>query len=85
MTWPRAVGFWVMILATACGCKPTFPSPGGAPPAENSGTAAARRHNDEAARLLEGGDLKGAEREFQAAVAADKTFGPARNNLGLVY
>jgi len=48
-------------------------------------TAAARRHNRTATRLLDGDKLDDAQRELKAALAADLFFGPAHNNLGTVY
>lgn len=51
----------------------------------NRKTDVARRCNDLAASMLERGDLQGAQRELGDAIAADPTYGPAHNNLGLVY
>ena len=45
----------------------------------------ARRENDRAIELTEKGKYAEAERVLRKAIAADVMFGPARNNLGLVY
>jgi Flp pilus assembly protein TadD len=51
----------------------------------NRDTEAARRENARAAALLEEGRLDEAERALKDALAADLFFGPAHNNLGVVY
>ena len=48
-------------------------------------TAAARRHNAKAAKLLAAGQLDEAEAQLRAALASDLLFGLAHNNLGVVY
>ena len=45
----------------------------------------ARADNDRAFALIEQGKYEQAEELLKRAVAADVMFGPARNNLGLVY
>lgn len=45
----------------------------------------ARAMNNEAAELIEVGDLKTAEKLLKQTLTADITFGPAHNNLGRVY
>jgi Flp pilus assembly protein TadD len=48
-------------------------------------TARARADNERAFTLIEQGKYEQAEELLRRAVAADVMFGPARNNLGLVY
>jgi Flp pilus assembly protein TadD len=45
----------------------------------------ARKHHDEALKLIEAGELDKAEVSLKRALQADVTFGPAHNNLGKVY
>src|SRR5688572_19929039 len=45
----------------------------------------ARRENDRAVKLLADEKYADAEKSLQSALKADPTFGPARNNLGLVF
>jgi Tfp pilus assembly protein PilF len=89
MRLPQTCLLCAMALWPALGCQndPSGPRGGGVREATagNRDTGAARARNDEAARLLRRGDLTGAEREIRAAIAADPTFGPAHNNLGLIY
>ena len=53
------------------------------PPRQN--TNAARVQNDAAYNLLREGKYEAAEDILKNALAADVMYGPARNNLGLVY
>ena len=48
-------------------------------------TDRARAHNERALALIDQGKYEQAEDLLKRAVAADVMFGPARNNLGLVY
>src|SRR4051794_27910357 len=48
-------------------------------------TARARELNEKAYQLIEQEKFADAEKLLRDAVAADAMFGPARNNLGLVY
>ena len=48
-------------------------------------TEAARRENDDALKLIARGDYRAAEQALRRALAQDVMFGPAHNNLGLVY
>jgi len=45
----------------------------------------ARKENDRAFELIRKGKYEDAEKILKKAIAADVMFGPARNNLGLVY
>ena len=45
----------------------------------------ARAANEQAFELIEQGKYEQAEKLLKDAIAADVMFGPARNNLGLVY
>jgi Tfp pilus assembly protein PilF len=47
--------------------------------------AAAKEHTATATKLIEDGKLDEAQKELQAAMAADLFHGPAHNNLGGVY
>ncbi|HOF17631.1 MAG TPA: tetratricopeptide repeat protein [Phycisphaerae bacterium] len=48
-------------------------------------TAAAQKLNAEAVKLIQDHHIDDAEKRLKAALAADLFFGPAHNNLGLVY
>jgi len=48
-------------------------------------TQTARQHNARAVGLIKQDDLDDAEKALKTALAADTFFGPAHNNLGLVY
>ncbi len=48
-------------------------------------TDAARRFNAAGVAMLKDSQLDAAETEFKAALKADMFFGPAHNNLGMVY
>ena len=51
----------------------------------NRDTETARRENGRALALVEQGKLDEAEKVLKAALVADLFFGPAHNNLGVVY
>ena len=51
----------------------------------NRDTETARRENGRALALIEQGKLAEAEKVLKAALVADLFFGPAHNNLGVVY
>jgi len=51
----------------------------------NRNTEKARAENGKAADLIEEANLEDAETALRAALAADLFFGPAHNNLGVVY
>ncbi len=53
--------------------------------APNRDTDTARQYNSDAVRLLKNDRIEEAENELKAALAADLFFGPAHNNLGIVY
>ncbi len=54
-------------------------------PRADRNTQAARQLNGESLALMEAGELDQAELSLKAAIDADPRFGPARNNLGMVY
>ena len=54
-------------------------------PRADRNTQAARQLNGEALALMEAGELDQAETLLLNAIDADPRFGPARNNLGMVY
>jgi Flp pilus assembly protein TadD len=53
--------------------------------ASGPNTELARQENDRAFALIQQGKYADAEPMLNRAIAADVTFGPAHNNLGLVY
>ena len=69
-------------LFLAAGCKS---APANDPKAAVRDTDRARQLNERAYKLLNDGKHAEAEKVLREALAADMTFGPARNNLGLVY
>jgi Flp pilus assembly protein TadD len=71
------------VLLAAAGCRSS--SRGDAQASGVRDTERARQLNERAYKLLNEGKLAEAERLLRDALAADMTFGPARNNLGLVY
>ncbi len=78
----------VVGLALTCGCRRQDTRP-----AEyqtlaqdpNRDTQTARQQNGRALEAMEKGDLDEAEKTLKAALAADLFYGPAHNNLGVVY
>jgi Flp pilus assembly protein TadD len=67
-------------LPLAGGCKSSA-----VPRTAPRDTELARKDNDRAFELIQSGKYEQAETLLRKAVAADVMFGPARNNLGLVY
>jgi Tfp pilus assembly protein PilF len=71
-----------------CGCasrnaeRPLYSTP---VPDQNRDTAKAQKLTETAADLLERGDLARAESLLRQALTADVGYGPAHNNLGIVY
>lgn len=81
MRLPAAVFFLTTLLA---GChKPGDPTLAGAAPGPDP--ALARQENDRAYQLIRQGKYDQAEPHLRRAIQADLTFGPAHNNLGLIY
>lgn len=78
---------WVAILV---GChssppaatQPDYQTVGNAPRRD---TAAASRQNEAALRFMTANDWPAAEQALRRALSQDVMFGPAHNNLGLVY
>jgi Flp pilus assembly protein TadD len=74
----------VALAALVLGCqdsgRPTVVATASGP-----NTELARQENDRAFALIQQGKHAEAEPILQRALAADVTFGPAHNNLGLVY
>lgn len=81
---PRAFILLLLLLANmlAVGCQSKSARIRSSQRHDN---ALARRENDRAVQLIADGKYSEAERTLQSALKADPTFGPARNNLGLVY
>jgi len=81
--------FMAMLIVAFTGCrKATLPQGRDYQtirPDPNRDTQEARRRNAAAVQLLSEGQLEPAEKELKAALAADLFFGPAHNNLGIVY
>src|SRR5262245_45519901 len=70
----------IVVACLACGCKSSkTPSVG------SRDTEQARKENDRAFELITKAKYDQAEKILKKAIAADVMFGPARNNLGLVY
>jgi Flp pilus assembly protein TadD len=82
MTRPLILCLLSAALITGCqgGNRATVAT---APPGPN--TALARAENDRAYALIQQGRDKEAESLLHKAIDADVTFGPAHNNLGLIY
>src|SRR5437763_10181339 len=79
----------VVLAVVACGCASSkHKEPGdvvAAAPGARHDTARARQENAKAFELIQKGKYAEAEKAAKAAVDADVMFGPAHNNLGLVY
>src|SRR5262245_17450995 len=67
-------------VSLALGCKSNSMMPNG-----SRDTELARKDNDQAFDLIRQGKYDQAQKLLKKAIAADVMFGPARNNLGLVY
>ncbi len=90
MTVIKKFGYIIIVGAmTFTGCQgPEVPiRPNCCPeiPRADRNTQAARNLNSQALDLMEAGELDQAELSLKAAIDADPRFGPARNNLGMVY
>jgi len=72
-----------LLVALMAGCAGCSAEPSGRSADET--LAFARAENERAVLLIEEGKYRAAESVLQEVIAADPTFGPARNNLGLVY
>jgi Tfp pilus assembly protein PilF len=86
----RFVTLAVLLAAGAAGCqwnREAMSPPGYATVAHDPrrDTTAAQEYSARGVERVRAGDMVGAEKEFRAALAADVFFGPAHNNLGLVY
>ena len=80
------MGRWPVILALLAalsGCGGKWRAPQGEVPGRDP--TLARELNDRAFKLIGENKLGEAERILRESIAADAMFGPARNNLGLVY
>jgi len=78
-------GLALACVATLLGCATNRAGgPYEPPSAQNRNTLRAEELNREGADLIEN-DLSGAERSLRAALSADLYFGPAHNNLGVVF
>jgi Flp pilus assembly protein TadD len=77
---PLAI-FALLLLSTGCQSSQTVTAE--PPPAGD--TALARRLNDDAFEMIRRGKHADAVPLLRRAIEADVTYGPARNNLGLVY
>jgi Tfp pilus assembly protein PilF len=77
-----------LLLAAVVGCRSTAQSKSSGTTIVADGsrdTATARRENEAAFELIQQGRLDEAEKACKRAIAADIMYGPAHNNLGLVY
>ena len=73
----------VLIAAAGCDSSNHHRVVATAPPGQD--TALARAENDLAYQLIHDGKDQEAEAHLHKAIEADVTFGPAHNNLGLIY
>jgi len=81
-----ARGFYLTIALAAAAAMVGCQSGGARASGRNDqDTARAREQNDRAFELIKQGKYAPAEELLKKAVAADVMYGPARNNLGLVY
>lgn len=78
----RPLIIFLTLTALAAGCQSKSDV---ARASRQRDTELARRENDRAVKHLAGGEYKDAEKALTSSLKADPTFGPARNNLGLVY
>jgi Flp pilus assembly protein TadD len=75
--------FLILVISLGLyGCRSSNSSSASAP---RQNTDTARAENDRAFELLKSAKYDQAEQALKRAMAADVMFGPARNNLGLVY
>jgi Flp pilus assembly protein TadD len=82
MTRPLLILTFAAFLA-GCGSSGNGPTVTATPTGPD--TPLARRHNDWAFALLQQGKYADAEQQLRKAIEADVMYGPARNNLGLVF
>ena len=78
----------LLAIATALlagGCQDGHRTTVATSPNATPNTALARQENDRAYALIVQGKDHEAERVLLTAIEADVTFGPAHNNLGLIY
>ena len=73
----------LLTLSLCPGCQSHDQKPAAVKPERD--TELARKENDHAFKLIQEGHYEDAEAVLKRAITADVTFGPARNNLGLVY
>ena len=79
----RRILIWPLCgLAFLIGCKSNSSSRASGIPRDSE---LARKENDRAFALISQSKYDQAEKILRKAIAADVMFGPARNNLGLVY
>src|SRR4051812_34297969 len=75
-------GLLALMLAIAPGCKSDRAN---ASAQLRHDTEQARTGNNQAYQLIQQGKFDDAEKTLKHAITADVMYGPARNNLGLVY
>jgi len=77
----------LMFMLAGCATDTSAPQGGGVIVAKDiqRDTEAAKKHNEQAAKCLDSGNLDKAESELRAALVADHFYGPAHNNLGTLY
>jgi Flp pilus assembly protein TadD len=91
----KALRFYLALFTAVCCCSADLGCHSSDDQAASNNTvvsgdvaknaALARSDTDRAFRLLQKGDYGGAEPILNRAVAADPTYGPAQNDLGLIY
>ncbi len=80
------IGLWVAALLV--GCQPKKAEVGSGPPARGNvirDTSAARADTEKAYGLIHEGKYADAEPLLRRAIEADPTYGPAHNDLGIIY
>lgn len=82
--WMAAAG--LLLILTGCHRTATRPEPYQSVAEDaNRDTKTARLENAKALKDIDKGELDPAEKALKAALTADPFFGPAHNNLGIVY
>ena len=85
---PARLFFATLLASFAAGCHPAAPPSPSAPPARGDvtrNTASARADTARALTLIDQKKFSEAEPLLTRAIDADPSYGPAHNDLGLVY
>ena len=83
---PLSVMAMLMLTGLLAGCPQPPPGPSAQSQAANERKLAeARRLNEQATRNIAEGNLDEAQRKLEAAIELAPSFGPAHNNLGILF